>query len=63
MLHHSPAVAAKTYDYEISMLETDGHFDPAAVAVLKDSYIDMKMLDSKPSDDQLFTTQFLPVKP
>jgi len=63
VLHHSPAVAAKTYDYEISMLETDGHFDPAAVAVLKDSYIDMKMLDSKPSDDQLFTTQFLPVKP
>ena len=63
VLHMSPAVADKTYDYEISMLETDGHFDPAAVAVLKDSFVDMKILDSKPSDDQLFTTQFIPVKP
>ncbi|HXE29615.1 MAG TPA: ABC transporter substrate-binding protein [Stellaceae bacterium] len=63
VLKESPQVASKTYDYEISMLEDDGHFDPAAVAVIKDSLVDMKMLPSKPSDDQLFTTKFLPVKP
>lgn len=63
VLHMSPAVADKTYDYEISMLETDGTFNPAAIAVLKDSFVDMKILDSKPADDQLFTTQFVPVKP
>jgi hypothetical protein len=44
------------------MLEDDGHFDPAAVAVIKDSLLDMNMLDAKPSDDQLFTTKFVPVK-
>jgi hypothetical protein len=53
----------KTYDYEISMLETDGHFDPEAVAVLKDSFVGMGILTEKPADDQLFTTKFLPVKP
>jgi NitT/TauT family transport system substrate-binding protein len=62
VIHQSAAVASKTYDGEISMLEDDGHFDPAAVAVIKDSLIDMKMLDRKPSDDQLFTTKFVPVK-
>jgi NitT/TauT family transport system substrate-binding protein len=63
VLHMSPTVASKTYDYEISAFSTDGHFDPQAVAVLKDSFVDMHILDSKPSDDQLFTTRFLPVKP
>ncbi|MGH7032599.1 MAG: ABC transporter substrate-binding protein [Stellaceae bacterium] len=62
-LHETPTVAARTWDYEISMLETDGHFDPAAVEVLKESWLELGMLDKKPSDDQLFTTQFLPVKP
>jgi hypothetical protein len=63
VLHESPAVASKTYDYEISMLEDDGSFDPKAIAVIKDSLVDMKMLDTKPSDDQLFTTKFVPVTP
>jgi ABC-type nitrate/sulfonate/bicarbonate transport system substrate-binding protein len=63
VLKESPQVASKTYDYEISMLEDDGHFDPEAVEVIKESLVGMKMLDSKPADDQLFTTKFLPVKP
>ena len=63
VLKESPAVASKTYDYEISMLETDGHFDPQAVEVLKDSFVGMGILSDRPADDQLFTTQFLPVKP
>ena len=62
VIHQSAEVANKTYDGEISMLEDDGHFDPAAVAVIKDSLIDMKMVDQKPSDDQLFTAKFVPVK-
>jgi NitT/TauT family transport system substrate-binding protein len=63
VLKMSPTVASKTYDYEISMLETDGHFDPAAIAVLKDSFVGMGILSEKPADDQLFTTKFVPVKP
>jgi ABC-type nitrate/sulfonate/bicarbonate transport system substrate-binding protein len=63
VLHESPQVASKTYDYEISMLINDGKFDPAAVEVIKESLIGMKLLDTKPTDDQLFTTKFVPVKP
>ena len=62
VMHMSPAVIAKTYDYEISMLLDDGSFDPTAVQVLKDSFVSMGLLPTAPSDDQLFTREFLPVK-
>lgn len=62
VMHMSPAVIAKTYDYEISMLLDDGNFDPTAVQVLKDSFVSMGLLPAAPSDDQLFTRQFVPVK-
>jgi NitT/TauT family transport system substrate-binding protein len=63
ILNQSTASIAKTYDYEISMFIDDGRFDPQAIAVLKDSFVEMGILPTKPSDDQIFTTQFLPVKP
>jgi ABC-type nitrate/sulfonate/bicarbonate transport system substrate-binding protein len=63
VLHMSPTVASKTYDYEMSAFSTDGHFDPGAIEVLKTSFVGMHILESKPADDQLFITQFLPVRP
>jgi ABC-type nitrate/sulfonate/bicarbonate transport system substrate-binding protein len=63
LLHHSPTVASRSYDYEISMLLDDGHFDPQAVEILKQSFVDMGTLDRKPGNEELFTTKFLPVKP
>lgn len=63
ILHQTPAAMDKTYDYEISMLEDDGHFDPEAVEVLKESFVGMGILTEKPANDQLLTTRFLPVKP
>ncbi len=62
-MHMSTAVIAKTYDDEIGMMSNDGAFDPQAIAVLKDTYVEMGMLDKKPATDQLLTTQFVPVKP
>jgi hypothetical protein len=53
----------RTWDYEISMFEDDGHFDPKAVAVMQQSFIDMGMSAERIPDNQLYTTQFLPVKP
>jgi NitT/TauT family transport system substrate-binding protein len=61
--HQTVSAMNKTYDYEISMLETDGHFDPEAVEVIKDSFVGMGILTEKPANDLLFTTRFLPVKP
>ena len=63
LFHQSPTVARKSYDYELPMLGTDGHFDPQAVETLKQSFVDMGTLDHKPRDDELFTTRFVPVTP
>ena len=40
----------------------DGVFDPKAVEVLKESFIEMGLLKEKPDDKVMFTTQFVPVK-
>jgi ABC-type nitrate/sulfonate/bicarbonate transport system substrate-binding protein len=63
VLHQSPDVASHTYDYEIKMLETDGRFDPQAVAVIKRSFVEMGTLPKEPASSALFTTRFVPVKP
>jgi ABC-type nitrate/sulfonate/bicarbonate transport system substrate-binding protein len=63
VLHMSPAVADRCFDAEAGMLETSGTFDPAAVAALKKSYVEMGTLDREPPDGTLFTTRFVPVKP
>lgn len=63
VMHMSNAVMTKTYDNEITMMSEDGAFDPQAIEVLKDSLVEMGMLDKKPTTDQLLTTQFVPVKP
>jgi ABC-type nitrate/sulfonate/bicarbonate transport system substrate-binding protein len=63
LLHMSQNVMSRTYDQEIGMLEDDGHFDPEAVTVLKKSFVDMGILSEEPRDDQILTTQFVPVTP
>ena len=62
-MRETPTVADKTYDDEIDSFSTDGTFDPQAIEVMKQSFIDMTMLTEKPADNQMFTAQFLPVKP
>ena len=62
-LNEKPSVFNAIYDHEAAILSDDGHFDPHAVAILKDSFIDMGILDKKPDDAQLFTARFTPVKP
>ncbi len=63
VLGETPEVASKIYDYEIPMLSADGTFDPKAIGVLKQSFVEMGTLDRAPADNQLFTTEFVPVKP
>jgi NitT/TauT family transport system substrate-binding protein len=63
LLHETPAVASKTYDLQMPMMELDGQFDPEGLELIKQSFVDLGMLDKKPSDDQMLTRQFLPVTP
>jgi ABC-type nitrate/sulfonate/bicarbonate transport system substrate-binding protein len=60
LLNEEPERMARVYDLEISMLIPDGRFEPKAVAVLKDSFVELGMLPERPKDDKLFTTAFLP---
>jgi ABC-type nitrate/sulfonate/bicarbonate transport system substrate-binding protein len=57
-----PSVVARAYDDQIGVFTQDGTFDPKAVAMLKQSFIEMGLLKEKPDDSVLFTTQFVPVK-
>jgi ABC-type nitrate/sulfonate/bicarbonate transport system substrate-binding protein len=62
-LRESPGVADRTWDWEISNFIADGVFDEKALDVLKQSFVEMGMMEKVPANDALFTTQFLPVRP
>jgi ABC-type nitrate/sulfonate/bicarbonate transport system substrate-binding protein len=57
------AVVGRAYDVELPYLSTDGIFDPKGVDVLRQSFVELGMLDAPPPDDQILTTRFVPVKP
>jgi len=58
----APSVIDRAYDQQIGIFSDDLSFDPRAVAVLKESFIEMGLLKDIPEDKAMFTTQFLPVK-
>jgi len=60
VLDHPTALMARIYDWEMPEFSRTDRFDPEAVALLKQSFIDMKELDRKPADSELFTEAFLP---
>jgi hypothetical protein len=45
------------------MLSDDGSFDPDGMTALKQSFVDMGMLDKPPPNDKIIDTRFVPVKP
>jgi NitT/TauT family transport system substrate-binding protein len=62
IINVTPAVAARAFDEQIGIFSEDFTFDPRAVAVLKQSFIEMGLLKDIPDDKAMFTTQFLPVR-
>jgi ABC-type nitrate/sulfonate/bicarbonate transport system substrate-binding protein len=62
VINISPATAARAYDEQIGVFSQDLTFDPKAVNVLKQSFLEMGLLKEIPEDKAMFTTQFLPVK-
>ena len=59
----TPFKEDETFDAEKSMLSDDGTFDPESMKVLKESFVEMGILDQQPPDDKILTTKFLPVRP
>jgi len=62
VINVSPSVISRAYDEQMSVFSEDGVCHPEALAVLKQSFIEMGLLKEIPQDNVMFTTQFLPVK-
>lgn len=62
VLHESQAVMSQAFDREMPIMSKDGDFDPVALKTIKESWVALKTLDSIPSDDQILTRRFVPVK-
>ncbi|MGH7035361.1 MAG: hypothetical protein ACREFL_16635, partial [Stellaceae bacterium] len=62
VLHDGKAVMSGAYDREMPIMSKDGTFDPVALKIIKQSWVDLKILDKEPSDDQILTRRFVPVK-
>jgi NitT/TauT family transport system substrate-binding protein len=55
-----PDIASKVYDLETPALSLTGRFDPEAVDVVMQSFVDLGVLESIPKDKVLYTEAFLP---
>ena len=62
VLDLDPAVISRVYDEQIKIFSSDGHFDPKALVVIRQSLVEMGILQQAPEDSVMFTTRFLPVK-
>ena len=58
----APSVIERAYNEQMPIFSEDLTFNPKAVTVLKQSFIEMGLLKEIPEDKAMFTTQFLPVK-
>jgi len=52
-------VAARVYDALMPMFQDNGRFDPKALAVLRRSYVELKMLKQAPDMSKLYTEAYL----
>jgi len=62
VLNLDKAVIARVYDEQIKIFTSDGRFDPKALVVIRQSLVEMGILQQVPDDGVMFTTRFLPVK-
>jgi NitT/TauT family transport system substrate-binding protein len=59
VLKLSKDIVSRAYDEEIGMMQDNGRFDPEAIKVIKSSLVAMNILESEPTDEQMFTTKFV----
>jgi ABC-type nitrate/sulfonate/bicarbonate transport system substrate-binding protein len=60
VMHTNAQTTSAIYDEVMPMFTDDGHFDPKALAVLRRSFVEMKILRSEPDMGKLYTEAFLP---
>jgi NitT/TauT family transport system substrate-binding protein len=62
VLNKSPSIMSRVYDYEKRGFIWDCSFDPQAIGLLDETFVEMHLLNSKPANNELFTAAFLPKK-
>jgi NitT/TauT family transport system substrate-binding protein len=60
VIGYSPALAKRSYDAMMPHFSTDGRFQPGALAKLRASFMDLKVLDQSADMTKLYTEEFLP---
>jgi NitT/TauT family transport system substrate-binding protein len=60
VMNEPEAIVAADYDVTMPAFSRTGKFEPKALAVLKNSFIEMKLLPSVPDLATLYTERFLP---
>jgi NitT/TauT family transport system substrate-binding protein len=60
MTGFTEAVQTKEYDLTIGMYSTDGKFDAETLKNLKESFTDLKLVDTAPDMSKLYTEAYLP---
>jgi NitT/TauT family transport system substrate-binding protein len=56
----TPEIAKIVYKEQMPQFSTDGHFDAKAVAVTRQTFSDLALLDTLPDMKTLYTEEFLP---
>ncbi|HKT19973.1 MAG TPA: ABC transporter substrate-binding protein [Stellaceae bacterium] len=57
--HYSPEVEDKQYDVVMPSMSLDGRFPPEAVATVRHSFVELRILDSEPDMSKYLTERFL----
>ena len=60
ILKQPEAIVGRVYDEATPMITDNGHFDPKGLATIRDSLVEMKILDTAPDMSKLYTEKFLP---
>jgi ABC-type nitrate/sulfonate/bicarbonate transport system substrate-binding protein len=60
LLKKPEPIISRVYDESSPMITDNGHFDPNGLAAIRDSLVEMKILDTPPDMAKLYTEKFLP---
>jgi ABC-type nitrate/sulfonate/bicarbonate transport system substrate-binding protein len=60
VMHQTPEITARAYDEIMPSFSNTGKFDPKALKVLAQSFVDMGQLPAPPDMSKLYTEKFLP---
>jgi ABC-type nitrate/sulfonate/bicarbonate transport system substrate-binding protein len=60
VMHQTPEITARAYDEIMPSFSDTGKFDPKALKVLAQSFVQMNQLPAEPDMSKLYTEKFLP---